>query len=115
MGEREAAKDGKQPAGTVDAVSWIEAALQAGLGASGVARPDLAREALREAKPVAGEEHLEAWLEAVALELQTSSAALVPDEMIEAIATSIMANRRQSLEAHRKIESRAIETLVRRP
>ena len=96
-----------------EAVSRIEAALQAGLGAGGT-RPDLARRALADV-PDEADLHIENWLEAVAAELQSSSAALVPDEMVEAIAERMMANPKKSLGAHAGIEGGAIRNLVRRP
>ena len=106
-------EEGDKPPGT-EAVSWIEAALQAALGAKGGARPDLARRALRDAPAAPAGEQLESWLEAVAAELENNAAALVPDEMVEAIAARILADRRLSLGAHRRIDGRAIRNLVRR-
>lgn len=95
--------------GEQDPVSAIEAALQAGLG-GGAARPDLARKALAGA----GSEQLEAWLEAVARELGANASALVPEEMVEAIAEKMLADRGQSLRAHRLIQGRAVGALVKR-
>jgi hypothetical protein len=92
-----------------DALTRIEAALQAGLGGSGEARPDLARAALGGA-----DAQLEAWLEAVAAELNRGGA-LVPEDMVEAIAGRMLANPGQSLGAHRRIEGRSLEELVPRP
>ncbi len=97
------------------ALSRIEAALQAGLGAGASgARADLAREALRDGDP-APDRHLEAWLEAVAAELQSTSAALVPADMVEAIAARMIADPKSSLRAHGNVEGKAIRNLVRRP
>jgi len=90
-----------------DPVTAIEAALQAGLGGGG-ARPDLARRALGET----GSDQIEAWLEAVAHELAAGAGALVPEEMVEAIAEKMLADRGQSLRAHRRVEGRAIRELV---
>lgn len=95
-----------------EAVSRIEAALQAGLGA-GSARPDLAREALVGA-PSEADLHVEAWLEAVAAELRSSAAVLVSDDMAEAIAERMVANPGKSLEAHSKIDGETFRNLVRR-
>jgi hypothetical protein len=97
-----------------EAVSWIEAALQASLGAEEVARAKLARQSLRQAKPAETDAHLEAWLEAVAAELRATPSSLVSDRTIEAVAASIVANRLQSLGAHGRIAGRAIRNLVRR-
>lgn len=94
-----------------EALSRIEAALQAGLGAEGSARPDLARRAL--AGGPEPDEQLEAWLEAVAAELQSSKAALVPSDMVEAIAERMRLNRHQSLGAHGRIGCSALQALVR--
>ena len=94
-----------------EALSRIEAALQAGLGADGSARPDLARRVLAsKSKP---DEQLEAWLEAVAAELQSSSVAVVPAEMVEAIAERMRSNRDQSLGAHGRIDGSKLRALVR--
>lgn len=93
-----------------EALSRIEAALQAGLGTDGSARPDLARKAL--AAGPEPDEQLEAWLEAVAAELQSSKAALVPADMVEAIAERMRSNRNQSLGAHRRIDGSALQALV---
>lgn len=96
-----------------EALSRIEAALQAGLAAAeGSARPDLARKVL--ASKSQPDEQLEAWLEAVAAELQSSSAALVPDDMVEAIAERMRSNRDQSLGAHGRIDGSVLRALVRR-
>lgn len=103
-------RDAKPPIG--EAVSWIEAALQAGLGRSGRARPDLARQALAGA-PEKPYDHLEAWLEAVAAELHSNSAALVPEDMVEAIAARLVADPKTSLGAHARIEGETIQKLVR--
>jgi hypothetical protein len=96
-----------------EAVTRIEAALQAGLGA-GAARPDLARQALG-AGPAEPDVHLEAWLEAVAAELRSSTAVLVPDDMVEAIAQRMMANPEKSIGAHGKIADGLTRNLTRRP
>jgi hypothetical protein len=92
-----------------EAVSRIEAALQAGLGGGG-ARPDLARQVLPGSP---GE--VEAWLEAVAAELRSSNAVLVPEELVEAIAERMMENPKKSLGAHAKIDDDLIRNLTRRP
>ena len=104
--------DGSRVPPMGDAVSRIEAALQAGLGA-GDARPDLARRALA-GGPAAADLHLESWLEAVAAELQSNAAAIVPDEMVEAIAERMMANPEKSLGAHRKISGGLTRNVARR-
>ncbi len=110
-GPRKSDANAKPPIG--EAVSRIEAALQAGLGAGG-ARPDLARRALADV-PDEADLHIERWLEAVAAELHSSSAVLVPDDMVEAIAERMIAEPKKSLGAHGKIEGGAIRNLVRRP
>ena len=96
-----------------EAVSRIEAALQAGLGGSGGKRPDLARQALAGTRPET-DVHLEAWLEAVAAELQSNAAVLVPEDMGEAIAARMTADPRRSIGAHAKIEDDIIRNLIRR-
>lgn len=97
-----------------EAVTRIEAALQAALGGNGQARADLARQALRghAAEPDA---HIEAWLEAVASELRSGVGAVVPEEMGDTIADRMMADPHQSMRAHGKIADGSIEDLVRRP
>ena len=97
--------------GVSETLTRIEAALQAGLGADGSARPDLARRAL--AAKSDPDEQLEAWLEAVAVELQSSSVAVVPADMVEAIAERMRANRDQSLGAHGRIDGNLLQALVR--
>lgn len=104
--------DGKAKPQISEAVSRIEAALQAGLGGGG-ARPDLARRALSAGPPEA-DLHIEQWLEAVAAELQSNSAVLVPEDMVDAIAERMMADPGKSLGAHGKIEGGFIRNLVRR-
>ena len=98
-----------------EAVSWIEAALQAALGAEGEPRGELARETLRYARPDDMDAHLETWLETVAAGLQTGAAGLVSPDTLEALKARMLADRRQSLGAHGRIEERAIRNLVRRP
>ena len=110
-GPRKSDGDAKPPIG--EAVSRIEAALQAGLGAGG-ARPDLARRALAGA-PSEADLQIEAWLEAVAAELQSSAAVLIPEDMVEAVAERMMAEPGKSLNAHGKIEGGSFGNLVRRP
>ena len=97
-----------------EALSRIEAALQAGLGRRGAARPDLARKALLQGAAQA-DLHLDAWLEAVAAELDSAAAALVPEDMVEAIAARMLADPIRSLGAHAKIDEPVIRNLVRRP
>ena len=94
----------------VEAMSWIEAALQAGLGASDGPRPDLARESLAETAP--SDEPIEAWLEAVAAELQTNAAVLIPDDMVEAVAARIVADRGKSLRAHAGLREDSVRDLL---
>ena len=96
-----------------DAIERIEAALQAALGADADVRPTVARKALVQSgsQPDA---QLEAWLEAVAAEIQSSSAALVPEEMVEAIAKRLLADRGRLLEAHGRISGPSVRNLVRR-
>ena len=98
-----------KPAPIREAVSRIEAALQAGLGGGG-ARPDLARQAL----PVSPED-VEAWLEAVAAELRSSASVLVSEELVGAIAERMMEDPKRSLGAHSKIDDDLIRNLTRRP
>ncbi len=94
------ADDGGTPP-SIEAISWIEAALQAALAIEGSARPVLAREALRNAGPP--DLALEAWLEGVAAELQGASAVLVPDDMVDAIAARMLANRDQAVRAQANV------------
>ena len=97
-----------------EAIDRIEAALQAALGAEAGLRPQVARSTLDRsgAQP---DTQLEAWLEAVAAEIRSSSAVLVPEDMVEAIAGRLLADRGRLLEAHGKISGEAIQNLVRRP
>ena len=109
----EAAKsDGRTKPPIGEALSRIEAALQAGLG-GGAARPDLARQALGGGQAEA-DLHIEAWLEAVAAELKSSSAVLVPEELVEAIAERMMAEPKKTLGAHAGIAGENIQNLVDR-
>jgi hypothetical protein len=105
-------KAGEAP--EAEAVSWLEAALQAGLGAGQGPRPDLARRALEEAAPAAADKPLEAWLEAVAVELG-AGAVLVPDDMVEAIAARIIADRGRSIGAHGRLQGDTVRDLLPRP
>jgi hypothetical protein len=109
-GPRKSDGEAKPPIG--DAVSRIEAALQAGLG-GGDTRPDLARQAL--AGSPGADLHMESWLEAVAAELRSSAAMLVPDELVEAVAERMMQDPQKSLGAHRRIDDGSIRNLTRRP
>ena len=95
------------------AVIRIEAALQAALGSEGGSASDRARQALLGDAPAPPDAHLEKWLEAVAAELQSASGALVPDDMVEAIAARMVADPERSLGAHGNIQSNAIGNLVR--
>ena len=97
-----------------EALSRIEAALQAALGSEGRACGNRARQALGgdAADP---DVHIEAWLEAVASELQSGVGALVPDEMVETIAERMLADPRRSIGAHAKISDGTIRNLARRP
>jgi hypothetical protein len=97
-----------------EALSRIEAALQAALHGDAGARGDRARQALR-GDPADPDVHIEAWLEAVASELQSGAGALVPEEMVEAIAEKMLADPRRSIGAHGKIQGETIGNLVRRP
>lgn len=97
-----------------EAMERIEAALHAALGADAAARPEAARKAL-DHKGDQPDAQLEAWLEAVAAEMQSSSAVLVPDDMVDAIAERLLADRGRLLEAHGKISGEAIRNLVPRP
>ena len=102
-------EDKGEPPG-VAAVSWLEAALQAGLGAG--PRPDLARQALQASAPP--DTHLEAWLEAVATEL-SAGAVLVPEDMVEAVAARMIADRGCSLRAHARVQGGAVRHLLPDP
>lgn len=96
------------------AVERIEAALQAALSTDGPERPRAARYAL--AGPDGRlDAQIEAWLEAVAAEIQSSSACLVPEDMADAIAGRLLADRGRLLEAHGRISERSVENIVRRP
>jgi hypothetical protein len=96
------------------AMERIEAALQAALSTDGAARPRAARSALAgpDGRP---DPQIEAWLEAVAAEIQSSSACLVPEDMADAIAARLLADRGQLLEAHGRISGASVQNLVRRP
>ncbi len=97
----------------IEAVSWLEAALQAGLGAPQGPRPDLARQALAETAPP--DAPIEAWLEAVAAELELNAAVLIPDDMIEAVAARIIADRGRSLRAHARLHGNSVRGLLPGP
>ena len=112
MGGFREQEDRKKPP-VREAVSRIEAALQAALCGDQNERADLARQALR-VDLNEPDVHIEAWLEAVASELQFGAGALVPEEMVEAIAERMMADPRRSMRAHGKIEGGSIQNLVRR-
>ena len=105
-------EDRKKPS-IREALSRIEAALQAALCGNGKPRADLARQALR-GDPGDRDLHIEAWLEAVASELQLGAGVLVPEEMVEAIAERMMADPLRSMRAHGNIESESIQNLIRR-
>ena len=95
-----------------EAIERIEAALHAALGADANVRPEVARKVLgRGAHPDA---QIEAWLEAVAAEIQSSASALVPEDMVEAIAERLLADRGRLLEAHGRISGPSVRNLVRR-
>jgi hypothetical protein len=105
--------DGKaSDTANAEAVSWLEAALQAGLGAGDGPRPDLARQALVETAPT--DAPIEAWLEAVAAELELNAAVLIPDDMVEAVAARIIADRGRSLRAHAGLREDAVRDLLPR-
>lgn len=110
-GFRETEDRSEPPVG--EAVSRIEAALQAALCGNGKERADRARQALR-GDAADRDVHIEAWLEAVAVELQFGAGAVVPEEMVEAIAERMMADPSRSMRAHGKIEGGSIQNLVRR-
>ncbi len=112
MGGFRESEDRKKPP-VREALSRIEAALQAALCGNGQDRADLARQALR-GDAADRDVHIEAWLEAVAVELQFGAGALVPEDMVEAIAERMIADPRRSMLAHGKIEGGSIENLVRR-
>ena len=105
--------EGRQKPPVREALSRIEAALQAALCGNGKARADLARQALR-GDAAERDVHIEAWLEAVASELRTGAGVLVPEDMVEAIAERMMADPHQSMRAHGNIEGQSIQNLVRR-
>ena len=105
-------EDRKNPS-VREALSRIEAALQAALCGNGESRADLARQALR-GDAADRDLHIEAWLEAVASELQSGVGVLVPEEMVEAIAERMMADPSRSMRAHGNIEGESIQNLVRR-
>jgi len=97
-----------------DAIERIEAALQVALSTDGATRPRAARYAL--AGPDGRlDAQIEAWLDAIAAEIQTSSACLVPEDMADAIADLLLADRGRLLEAHGRIDGEAVQNLVRRP
>ena len=97
-----------------EAMERIEAALQAALSTDGAARPRAARYAL--AGPDGQlDAQIEAWLEAVAAEIQSSSACLVPEDMADAIAGRLLADRGRLLDAHGRISERSVQNIVRRP
>ena len=95
-----------------DALARIEAALQAGLAGGG--DPESARRALGARQADVDDDQIAAWLEAVAAELQSCSAALVPDEMVETIAADMRANRGRSLRAHARVDGGAVRNLIRK-
>jgi hypothetical protein len=109
-------KKDKEPAPSPpvhDAMERIEAALQAALSTDGAARPRVARYALAgpDGRPDA---QIEAWLDAIAAEIQSSSACLVPEDLADAIAGRLLADRARLLEAHGRIDGASVQNLVRR-
>ncbi len=106
---RGGSRKGSDPPGG-EAVSWLEAALQAGLGADDGPRPDLARQALAGTAPT--DAPIDAWLEAVAAELQLNAAVLIPDDMVEAVAARIVADRGGSLLAHAGLREESVRDLL---
>ena len=111
MGGFHKSEDRKPP--VREALTRIEAALQAALCGNQEDRSDLARQALR-GDAADRDVHIEAWLEAVASELQFGAGALVPEEMVEAIAERMIADPRRSVRAHGNVEGESIQNLVRR-
>lgn len=97
---------------TEDAIAWIEAALQASLGAEDDSNRRLALKALKRA---GRDKHLQAWLETVAAELKGSVAGDVQAELVRTLARRMLEDRRQFLSAHGPVDRQVIRSLVRRP
>lgn len=95
-----------------DAIAWIEAALQASLGAEDDANRRVALKALKRA---GRDQHLEAWLETVAAELDGTVAGDVQAELVRTLAQRMLDDRRQFLSAHGPMDRQVIRGLVRRP
>lgn len=94
-----------------DAVAWIEAALQASLGAEDDANRKLALRELRKAGP---DTHLQAWLETIAVELDAGAAGTVQSELVRTMAQHMLEDRQRFLSAHGPIDRSVIRNLVRR-
>ncbi len=95
-----------------DAIAWIEAALQASLGAEDDANRRLALKALKRA---GSDKQLQAWLETVAAELEGGAAGPVQAELVRTLAQRMLEDRRQFLDAHGPLDRQMIRSLVRRP
>jgi hypothetical protein len=94
-----------------EAIAWIEAALQASLGAEDDADRSLAVKALKSSGP---DQHLQAWLETVAAEIDASSVGEVQAELVRAMAARMLEDRERFLRAHGPVDKSVIRNLVRR-
>nr|WP_295371433.1 hypothetical protein [uncultured Sphingosinicella sp.] len=95
-----------------EAIAWIEAALQASLGAEDDANRELALQALKSVGPGT---HLQAWLETVADEIDASSVGAVQAELVATMAARMLEDRERFLRAHGPVDKSVIRNLVRRP
>jgi hypothetical protein len=95
-----------------EAIAWIEAALQASLGAEDDANRHLALKAL---KTVGPDTHLQAWLETVAAELDAGAVGGVQADLVKTMAARMIEDRKQFLGAHGPVDRSVIRNLVRRP
>jgi hypothetical protein len=95
-----------------EAIAWIEAALQASLGAEDDDARQFGLEALKSVGP---DTHLQAWLETVAAEIDASSVGAVQAELAKTMAARMVEDRAQFLNAHGPVDRQVIRNLVRRP
>jgi hypothetical protein len=95
-----------------EAIAWIEAALQASLGAEDDADRNIALKALKSVGP---DTHLQAWLETMAAEFDASAVGAVQAELVKTMAARMIEEREQFLSAHGPVDKSVIRNLVRRP
>jgi hypothetical protein len=95
-----------------EAIAWIEAALQASLGAED---DDVRRFGLQALKSVGPDTHLQAWLETVAAEIDARAVGAVQAELVKTMAARMLEHRREFLQAHGPVDRQVIRNLVTKP